>query len=278
MAAARDHFRDARDRRIAIHGPEHPIVASMETNLAAMLLGLGELDEATQALDHARAIALAKLGEKHPLMAQIELNRAAIAARREDWPTAEAALRVALTANLAVRGPAHPDIAQVRVNLSRALREQRRFAEAREQIAIARIGLAGAAPTMPQLIELDVGAARIARAEGKWADAEALAKRAVEAYATSTAHVASRAAAISELAEIVAHRSPKEALPLFDQALTLHVSQRSPDASKDAEFLEEFANAALAARQPAAALVWFDKLPHAAAKLASLRARLERGR
>jgi tRNA A-37 threonylcarbamoyl transferase component Bud32/tetratricopeptide (TPR) repeat protein len=278
LAAARDHMIDARDRRIAIHGADHPIVASMESNLGAMLMGLGELDEATRVLDHARSVAVSKLPPKHPLLAQIELNRGGVAARRNDWPASEAALRVGLDADLAVRGPSHPETIQLRSMLARALREQRRFGEAREQIELARAGLADASPAMPEKIELDVDEARILKAEDKWADAEKLAKRAVDAFAKSTARAAKRAAALELLAEIVAHRSPRDALAIYDEAFTVHTSQPSRDQSGDAESLAQFANVALAAKRPAIVLAWFDKLPEAAKDLTDLRAKLERAR
>ena len=253
LAVARDRMREARDRRIALHGADHPLVASTESNLGAMLMGLGELDEATRVLDHAHAVTRRVLGDKHPLLAQIELNRSGVAARRTDWVAAEASLRVALAVDLAVRGPAHPETAKVRTLIARALREQGRFREAREQLAQARRDLAGAAPALPERIALDTASARIAKAEGHWAEAEAHAKRAVEAFASSTAYVEARVAAMAVLAEVIAHRAPREALALYDQALTLHVSQPSRDRHGEGEMLEGFAGAALAAGRPALA-------------------------
>jgi hypothetical protein len=75
----------------------------------------------------------------------------------------------------------------------------------------------------------------------------------------------------------VSHRSPREALPIFEQALRGYLA---PDAQRkrgDAELLREFSEAALHAGQPAVALRWFDQAPPALrAELADVRQRLER--
>ncbi|MDQ3338731.1 MAG: protein kinase [Myxococcota bacterium] len=276
LAKARDHMREARARRIALHGAEHPIVASTESNLGAMLMGTGELDEATVVLDHARAATLKSLGDKHPLLAQIELNRSSVAARREDWPSSEASLRVALGINLAVRGPAHPETIKVRTLISRALREQGSYAEARAELERASTSLAESPPTMPAKIELDVSFARLGLAEKKWRDAETHARKAVDAYAAIDVSVEARAAALSVFAEAVAARDAGEALVLYDRALALASTQASRDRHADREVLAKLAEIALAAKRPAVALAWFDKWPDAAAGLGEVRAQLER--
>jgi tetratricopeptide (TPR) repeat protein len=276
LAKARDHMREARARRIAIHGAEHPMVASMESNLGAMLMKLGELDEATAVLDHARTATRAALGDKHPLLAQIEINRAGVAARREDWPTAEAALRVALAIDLEVRGPTHHETIQLRTLIARALREQGNLREARAELEHARESAAEAPPTMPMRIEVDVAFARLAIVEHEWRAAEAHARTAVSAYEAIDASVEARAAALSVLAEAVAPRDPRKALDLYERALALASTQVSRDRHADVEVLEKVAEVALAAKRPASALAWFDKLPEAAAHLGALRARLER--
>ena len=278
LAKARDHMREARERRIALHGAEHPIVASTESNLGAMLMGLGELDEATRVLDHARSATVKALGDKHPLLAQIELNRAGVAARREDWPAAEAALRVALEIALAVRGAVHPETIQVRRLIARALREQGKLAEARAELEQARRDLAESPPTMPAKIELDVAFARLALVEKKWREAEAAAQRAVDAYAKVDALVESRAVAQAVLAEAMAARDPRAAVELYDRALHLAETQPSRDRTADVETLEKLAEIALAAKRPALALAWFDRLPDAAAHLGEWRAKLERAK
>nr|MBA3398135.1 tetratricopeptide repeat protein [Deltaproteobacteria bacterium] len=275
LAKARDHMREARARRIVIHGAEHPIVASTESNLGAMLMGTGELDEATAVLEHARAATLKALGDKHPLLAQIELNRSSVAARREDWPASEASLRVALEIDLAVRGPAHPETNKLRTLIARALREQGKRPEARAELERARTSLAESPPTMPAKIELGVAFARVDLAEKKWRDAEAHAKQAVDAYEAIDASVSARAAALLVLAEAVAPRDPREALELYERALALVITQASRDRHGDREVLEKLAEIALAAKRPAIALAWFDRWPHATVALGDLRAQLE---
>jgi tetratricopeptide (TPR) repeat protein len=278
LQSARDHMRDARERRIKLHGPDHPFVASVEANLAAMLTGLGELDEATRVLDHARAAALKALGDKHPLVAQIELNRADVAAHRKDFTSAETSLRVALEIDLAVRGPVHPETIKKRDLLAQALREQGKLAEARAELEHARRDLAESPPTMPAKIALDVSLARLATVEKKYVEAEAAAQKAVDGYAKIDARVSTRAAALSVLAEAMAPRDPRTALEIYDQALRLAETQQSRDRSQDVETLEMVGKIALAAKRPAIALAWFDKLPDASAGLGDLRAKLERAK
>ncbi|MEJ7598886.1 MAG: serine/threonine-protein kinase [Kofleriaceae bacterium] len=276
FAKARDHMREARARRIALHGAEHPIVASTESNLGAMLMHTGEYDEATRVLTHARAATLKSLGDKHPLLAQIELNRAGVATRQKAWPAAEASLRVALDIDLTVRGPTHPETIQLHQMLARALREQGNFGDARAELDRARASLTEAPPTMPAKVELEISYARLALLEHNWRVAEGHARKAVAAHAKINASTASRAAAISVLADAVAPRDPRAALELYDQALTLAISQPSRDRNGESEVLAEVARLALASKRPAVALAWFDRMPESAAGLGALRAKLER--
>ena len=269
-------MREARARRIAIHGADHPWVAALGSSLGSMLLRLGELDEATAVLDHARGVAHKSLGDKHPLLGSLEVNRAAVAARRKDWPAAETALRASLAVHLLVFGPAYHWSIQNRTLIARALREQGKLREARAELERARESAADAPPTMLEKIEVDVGFARLAIVEKRWRDAEAHARAAVAAYEAIDAKVSTRAAALLTLAEAVAPRDPRKALDLYDRGLTLATTQVSRDRHLDVEVLEDVAKVALAAKRPARALAWFDKLPDAAAHLGALRARLER--
>jgi hypothetical protein len=58
--------------------------------------------------------------------------------------------------------------------------------------------------------------------------------------------------------------------------MTLAETQASRDHSEDVEILKTLAEIALAAKRPAVALAWFDKLPAASAGLGDLRAKLEK--
>ena len=80
---------------------------------------------------------------------------------------------------------------------------------------------------------------------------------------------------LSELARFVAHRDPAAALDVYDEALTIHTARSARDSSGDVEVLTEVAQAALAAKLPHRALVWFKRLPEAAATLSELRKALE---
>jgi len=277
FAVARDHFVDARQRRIAARGPNHPSVANDETNLGAMYLQLGQLDDATTHLERAIAIISTTLGRQHPVVAMAEHNLASIAARRKDWSGSEARDRDALAIDVAVRGPDAPETARVRVYLARALREQKRFADARAELTKARASLTKSLPaTHPEVIELDLRVAQVAEAQGQYAEAEQLARRTVDGLRAANHTGYELTYSTMELARMVAHRDPVASLPIYDEAFTLDVRQKDRDLDGDVESLREFAEAALAAKRPAAALAWFDRMPAAAERLAGVRAKLRR--
>lgn len=277
FSVARDQFAAARDRHVAISGADSQNVANSESNLAAALIGLGELDEAARLLDHALVVSKATLGGSHPATSRIEINLAAIATERKDWSDAERHLRSALVVDLVVQGPDHPDLARTRTLLASALREQGRLAEARTELDQARASVEQSLPpTNVRRIYLDLDLAEQDAAEGQWRTAEALARKAVDALRANDAEVADLVDALTVHARVVAHRSPREALAIYDQTLTLQVSQESRDDADDRELLEELARAALAARRPKPALAWFARLPDAAFKLTELQGELER--
>jgi hypothetical protein len=74
---------------------------------------------------------------------------------------------------------------------------------------------------------------------------------------------------------MIAHRTPAEALPLYDEALRLLVALPGHTSRDDVDLLRQVAEAALRAHRPAAALAWFDRIPAAAARLADVRRQLE---
>ncbi|HEX3763602.1 MAG TPA: tetratricopeptide repeat-containing protein kinase family protein, partial [Kofleriaceae bacterium] len=276
---ARTEFLEARDRHLAALGPDHPLVAIDESNLGAALLRLGQFDEATRELERAIAIIRRSVGEHHPVIAHAEQNLSDIAAQRKDWAASEQHGRAALASVLVVRGPDHLETGTIRVYLARALREQHRYDEARGELDRARASLEHALPaTHIDRIMLDLRYAQLAEAEGRWAEAERLARQTVTGMRAIAAPPIHLAFAIAELARMTAHRAPRAALALYDEALTMDTARKDRDESSDADSLAEFARVALAAGRPELALGWFDRLPAAAAKLPDLRGELERAR
>jgi tetratricopeptide (TPR) repeat protein len=274
--AASVDFAEARDRHIAVFGADHPLVATDESNLGAMLRELYRDDDAAAHLQRAIIIIQGTLGDHHPVIAQAEHNLASIAEDRQDWSEAERHARAAVAMNVAVRGATHPDVARNRIQLATMLRHERRFADARVELELARAIVERAFPaTHARVVIFDINFAMLADDEGYWDEAIRIARRVVDQSRQARVPEDLLAWVISELAGMIAHRAPAEALPLYDEALHVHVALPGHSVRDGVELLQQFASAALRARRPAAALAWFDRLPEAAARLAEVRRQLE---
>lgn len=79
--------------------------------LAGLLIEAGELDEATELLEAARAVFVTHLGEDDYEVAVVDGNLAAIALRRNDLATAERRACAALAGKERRLGSAHPELA-----------------------------------------------------------------------------------------------------------------------------------------------------------------------
>jgi hypothetical protein len=177
--------------------------------------------------------------------------------------------------NIVVRGADHPDTARNRINLAHMLREQRRFAEARAELALAGASLQRSLPaTHPSVVLLEIYVAQVDEAEGHWDGAVQTARRVVGG-ARRTGDPATLRFALGELARMTAHAAPADALAIYDEVLRLNLAQQGRSVHADVEALRELADVALRARRPAAALAWFDRMPDAAGLLADVRRRLE---
>jgi tetratricopeptide (TPR) repeat protein len=213
------------------------------------------------------------------VIARAEQSLASVAAQRKDWAASEHHGRASLEINRLVRGPDHRETAQNRVYLARALREQHRFDEARAELDRARDSLGRSLPPVHvENVGFGLQYAKLAEAQGRFAEAEPLARHSVDGLREIKAPAFRLAFGLGELARIVSHRSPREALPVYDEALTLDVGRDGHDPERDAEELEELARVALAAGQPEFALHWIDRYPGAAALLTAVRAELEHAR
>ncbi|TMQ13420.1 MAG: serine/threonine protein kinase [Deltaproteobacteria bacterium] len=275
MAAARAHFAEARDRHIGALGADHPLVATDESNLGAVLRELGRGDEAVDHLERAIAIVERALGAHHPVIAQAEHNLASIAEDRKDWPEAVRHARAAVEMNVAVRGAGHPDTARNRIQLAEMLRHAGRIAEARSELELARATLERVLPANhAEIVVLGIHFAQLAEAEGHRDEAVQIARRAVERTRAAKVPNTYFVFVISELARMTADDAPGEALPLYDEALRLHVAEQGHSLHDDIDLLQQLADAAVRAHRPGAALAWFDRMPEAAAQLASLRRQL----
>jgi tetratricopeptide (TPR) repeat protein len=275
---ARAHFTEARSLHIATRGAQDPVVGTDESNIGATLLDLERDEEAAPHFERAIAILRAAYGDHHPAIAGAEHNLVTIAANRNDWAAAERHARAAIAINLVVVGPDHPGVANNRIQLARVLREQKRFSEARAEIERARATFERALPANhPTRLTFDLYPALVDDAEGRTERAIDATRRVVAAIEHADVPEPQRAFAILQLATLVSHRSPSEALPIFEQALRGYVAPDAPRKRGDVELLRAFSEAALHAGQPAVALRWFDQVPAAlSAELADLRQQLER--
>jgi tetratricopeptide (TPR) repeat protein len=210
------------------------------------------------------------------VIAQAEHNLATLAGDRNDWASAERHARAAVAVNVAVRGPNHPDIAKNRINLAHMLREQKRFTEARAELDQARaILVRSLPPDHPSVVVFDVYVAQLEEAEGHRDQAVQTARRAVEASRRAKA-TSSLRFALNELARMVARTAPRDALPVYDEVLRLNLEFKGRATHQDVELLEHFADVALEAHRPEAAIAWFDRMPEAAREIPDVRRRLDR--
>ncbi len=90
---------------------EPPALAADRGALAGLLIEVGELGEAVELLDAARAVFVAHLGAEDYEVAVIDGNLATIALRRNDLPTAERRARAALAGKEHRLGRTHPELA-----------------------------------------------------------------------------------------------------------------------------------------------------------------------
>jgi hypothetical protein len=271
---AHDRFIEARDRGISLAGADSEWVAEVEINLGVLAMNRDHYDEAGKYLDHARQTMVAKFGDKYPGVATIDSNRAEIAAHNKDWPAAEALFRGALAIDVAVHGPTFPEVLVIYTDLAEALRTTGRYAEAHQTIALARQGVTVDNAASSEAIDIDLEDAALALAEHEWSRAEAVAKRAIDAYEKLGGQL-NHSIATDALARATVHRAPREALALEQRALDEYFETSHSD-SDAAGLLGHMADIAIAAKRPDVALAWFDKYPDAAAHLSEVRTSLER--
>ena len=119
MIAAFDEARAAFERALAIyeaiHGAEHPNVATAVNNLGNVLYAKGDLDGAQAAFERALAMYEVIHGAEHPNVATAINNLGGVLQAKGDHDGAQAAFERALAIDEATYGPEHPKVA-IRVN------------------------------------------------------------------------------------------------------------------------------------------------------------------
>lgn len=276
LSRARAQLEAARAQRIAAHGPDHPLLAGVENSLAAVLIQLGAYDDAIAHLDHAAAICRARYGARHPFMATIEGNRATIAHKRRDWRASERHARTALAIQLEAYSPKSVDTAALYDFVARALREQRRFDEARAQLELARAAYERALPEDHiSRIMLELDFAQIDADAGRSAAAAQAARQVVARLRAVKAPPRMLVVGLSVLAAWTARASPQAGLPIYEETLEQLILTPGRDPAATTAFLSEVARVASAAGRPRTALAWISRFPEVATRVADVKARLE---
>ncbi len=116
-AAARAPFARAVEIRLRTRGPDHPETAVAHTNLANILLAVGEREAAREHLEHARRITALHYGESSPRLGPVLGGLAHLAAADDDLPTAVALYRQAIALRSAATGADNPELLTALVNL-----------------------------------------------------------------------------------------------------------------------------------------------------------------
>jgi tetratricopeptide (TPR) repeat protein len=277
---ARDRFQEAYDAFLATRGARSSEVADVELSLALVVDQLGQHDEAMRLAQRAHDDMRAAGREFDALTARALKTLSALARKRGDLEPAvrHGAAAVDLLGRL--YGEENPAAAFARCHLGQALSELKRHGEAIAQMERCEVDLRRAlGPTNPDvaLTQLELGS--VLEAAGRTADAERIDRTAVETMRAATPlRVDDLVYSLAELARMVGHRAPAEAVPIYDEAMRGHTSRPDRDVEWDSALLEEIARIGIAARRADWALAWFDRLPEAAGKLPELRQRLDEAR
>ncbi len=108
-AEAEIQLRDALNVAEAVHGPEHPVVASICLNLANVLLeGAGEFDDAEALLERARTIRARAFGREHPRVADTLVSIGSLQRRRGEDQAAVATVEQAIAILRRSKGDRRP--------------------------------------------------------------------------------------------------------------------------------------------------------------------------
>ncbi|MFT3696053.1 MAG: serine/threonine-protein kinase [Kofleriaceae bacterium] len=264
-SATRAYLLEAREKYVALRGPDHPDVAQVDVNLGGVEMQLGHYKEAREAIQHALDVFQKTMGSTDAIAftALYNLGQASFGLR--DYPAAEQAFRDDIVVTTRVFGPKYPLIARMHVRLAEALRKQKRFAEAKAELATAKQTIAA-----QPLYEASFGLfeAEILDDEGNYKAATPLARDAFERTVKMVGPKHPQVvAAESEYASVSWHQNPKAALPLFDDAFELSLDMMAVDMRdpiEDSLVLVELVKAAIAAHDSKIAKKWLAKLPDAA--------------
>jgi tetratricopeptide (TPR) repeat protein len=129
---AKSFYRDALSRSERAYESGHPSIATRQSNLAAVLQDLGELQEARDLLRRVLASDEAGCAPGHPAIALSQSNLATVLGDLGELEEARDLLRKALASDEASYAPSHPSIATRQSNLALVLKDLGELEEARD--------------------------------------------------------------------------------------------------------------------------------------------------
>jgi tetratricopeptide (TPR) repeat protein len=274
LTGARDHYLAARDIMIAARGPTNEVAAGIEANAAEALFWVGDLDEARRLAEHAYSILRHYPAEDRPA-ANALIVQAWVARERKDWESVVRHSRGAVAQLARLHGTDNLDLAMARRELGLALGQLGRHDEAIEQVAQCAESLRRLDAAHPDAVPVALEVGALHEKAGRTLDAERNNRRAVElARGQGKQARPQLGRALLELARMVAHRAPSEAIPIYDEGMRIVAALPDVEVEEHVEALREMSNAALATGRARWMLTWFDRLPGAAARLPALRRRL----
>ena len=278
LAQSERELRRAQKEFATARGPDHVSQVIVLSNLGAVLVYEGKLDDAETTMRRALELARKRLGPKSMDYALLLGRFAMLEKRREDWAAMESYSREALKVFMAAAGPDNPQGADSRMHLVTALMEQGKLDQAEKALdnsqAVFEKSLPAGHPNFERVMLLR---SQLAERRKHYDLAITWARRAVAARRAGQQQDPMQLAnALDQLAEATAHEHPRDAVAIFDQVLEAWTSKDDRNRAEDAPTLDEMAAVALRAHRPEAALRWFVRLPEAAKKLAGRRRQLER--
>jgi tetratricopeptide (TPR) repeat protein len=275
LAEMRDRFLETRDVMVAAHGPRNVVAAGAEVSLAMTVFQMGQLDEATRYAQHAHEILHAAGIDNDRSAGKAIMVLAWVARERKDWEAAARYSRESIAALARLHGTDNLELAFSRRELGRALIELERHDEAIEQMKMCVDVFRRVGPRHPDTLDAQLELGTFYEKAGRHADAEEIDRDTVKTLRAEGKSARDRlGGALLELARMVAHRSPAEAVPLYDEGMRIVVARPDIPVEEHVEALKEISKTALAAGRARWMLTWFRRLPRAAAKVPALRRRL----
>ena len=155
-------------------GMDHPVTASMLTNLAAILRRLERFEEAEALLSEGISRLSESVGRKHPAITHIHATRAELFGEQHQWKDAEILQRRCLS-DFEAYGETHPYVISAKHRLADSFAHRGKFDEA-EKLYISAIEASRITYSSNHRIVADIlsGLAKLMRHQGNWKRAQDL--------------------------------------------------------------------------------------------------------